>query len=134
LKYSAENFGLGENFQQQNSAIVMNVVVTSHQLVCLYSPTGEEGEPPRHTYWLIGVPASAVDILFIFNNKFREGVFWTFGIPKPSYCLQIELVMKKRSSTMKGYCWGSSSPLKVLKTKTIGKVILNTFFFSAEAP
>jgi hypothetical protein len=27
-------------------------VVTSHQLVCLYNLAGEEGEPPRRTYWL----------------------------------------------------------------------------------
>jgi hypothetical protein len=65
-KYNAESFSFGENFQQHNGAIAMNVVVTSHQLVYLYSPAGEEGEPPRHTYWLIGGPASAVNIIFVF--------------------------------------------------------------------
>jgi hypothetical protein len=49
-KYKAESFGFSENFQQHNGAITMNVVVTYHQLVCLYNPTGEEGEPPRHAY------------------------------------------------------------------------------------
>ena len=49
-----------------NGAIAMNVVVTSHQLVCLYSPAGEEGEPPRGTYWLIGGPVSAVNFILIF--------------------------------------------------------------------
>jgi hypothetical protein len=29
-----------KNFQQHNSAIVINVVVTSHLLVCLYSAAG----------------------------------------------------------------------------------------------
>jgi hypothetical protein len=110
----------------------MKVVVTFHQLVYLYSPAGEEGEPPRHTYWLIGGPASAVDILFIFNNKLTEGVFQTFCIPKPLYCSRIELVMKNDLASQRGYCWGSSSLPKVLKTKTIGKVVLKTSFFSAE--
>jgi hypothetical protein len=36
-----------KKIQQHNDAISMNAVVTSHQLVCLYSPAGEEGEPPR---------------------------------------------------------------------------------------
>jgi hypothetical protein len=49
-KHNVESFGFGENFQQHNGAIAMNVVVTSQQHVCLYSPAGEEGEPPKHTY------------------------------------------------------------------------------------
>jgi hypothetical protein len=57
-------------------------------------------------YWLIGGPISAVNFIFIFNNKFREGVFRTFGIPKPMNFLWIELVMKKRSSTAKGLMLG----------------------------
>jgi hypothetical protein len=44
----------------------MNVVVTSHQLVCLYSPAGEDGESPRRVYWLIGGPISAVNFIFDF--------------------------------------------------------------------
>jgi hypothetical protein len=44
----------------------MNDVVTSHQLVCLYSLTGEEGKPPRRVYWLIGEPVTAVNFVFIF--------------------------------------------------------------------
>jgi hypothetical protein len=47
-----------------------------------------------------------VNFIFVFNNKLREGVFWTFGIPKPSYFSQIELIMKKRSSTTKGLLLG----------------------------
>jgi hypothetical protein len=52
--------------QQHNSAIAMNAVVTSHQPVCLYSPAGEEGEPPKRVYWLNGGLASAQNILIIF--------------------------------------------------------------------
>jgi hypothetical protein len=65
-KYNAESFGFGENFQQHNGAIAMNVMVTSHQPVYLYSPAGEEGEPPKRAYWLIGGPASAWNILIVF--------------------------------------------------------------------
>ena len=66
VRNNAESFAFGENFQQHNSAIAMNVVVTFHQLVYLYSPAGEEGEPPKRACWLIGGPASAVNILFVF--------------------------------------------------------------------
>jgi hypothetical protein len=61
-----ESFGFSKKFQQHNGAIAMNAVVTSHQLVCLYSPVGEEGEPPRRTYWLIGGPVSDVDFILVF--------------------------------------------------------------------
>jgi hypothetical protein len=37
-----------------------------------------------------------------FDNKLRKGVFRTFSFPKPSYYSRIELVMKKRSSIVKG--------------------------------
>jgi hypothetical protein len=47
----------------------MNAMVISHQLVCLYSPVREEGEPPKQAYWLIGGPASAVNILFVFLTR-----------------------------------------------------------------
>jgi hypothetical protein len=46
--------------------MAMNDVVTSHQLVCLYSPAGEEGEPPKRAYWLNDGPASAQNILIVF--------------------------------------------------------------------
>jgi hypothetical protein len=52
--------------QLQNSAMAMNVVVTSHQPVYLYSLTGEEGKPPKHAYWLNGGSANARNILIVF--------------------------------------------------------------------
>jgi hypothetical protein len=36
------SFGYAQNFWQQNSAIAMNVVVTSHLPVCLYSAAGKK--------------------------------------------------------------------------------------------
>jgi hypothetical protein len=107
------------------------LVVTFHQLVCLYSPVGKEGELPRRLYWLIGGPISAVNILFVFNNKLREGVFRTFGIPKPSYFSWIKLVMKKRSSTTKGLLLGFFFSTEGPQDKNIiGKVILRTLSLS----
>jgi hypothetical protein len=53
----------------------MNVVVTFHQPVCLYSLAGEEGEPPRRANWLTGGPVTVVSFIFVFNNKLMEGVF-----------------------------------------------------------
>jgi hypothetical protein len=47
--------------------MAMNVVVTSHQHVCLYSVAGEEGEPPECVHWLNGGPTSAWNILIIFK-------------------------------------------------------------------
>jgi hypothetical protein len=71
----AGSFGFSKKFQQHNNAVAMNVMVTSHHLICLYSPAGEEGESPRRAYWLIGGLISAVNFIFVFNNKPREGVF-----------------------------------------------------------
>jgi hypothetical protein len=102
----AGSFGFSKKFQQHNGVVAMNVVVTSHQLVCLYSPVGEEGKPPRQAYWLIGGPVSTVNFILVFNNKLREGVFRTFGIQKPSYFSRIELVMEKQPSTTKGLLLG----------------------------
>jgi hypothetical protein len=45
-----KSFGFSKNFQQVNDAIAINDVVTSHQLIFLYSPAGEEGEPPYRSY------------------------------------------------------------------------------------
>jgi hypothetical protein len=44
----------------------MNAIVISHQPACLYSPAGEEGEPPKRANSLNGGPASAWNILIVF--------------------------------------------------------------------
>jgi hypothetical protein len=46
--------------------MAMNVVVTSHQSIYLYSAAGEEGKPPEYVYWLNGGPTNARNILIIF--------------------------------------------------------------------
>jgi hypothetical protein len=63
---NAESFSFGENFEQHNSAMTMNDVVTSHQHVCLYSVAGEEGEPSERVHWLNGGSTSAQNILIVF--------------------------------------------------------------------
>jgi hypothetical protein len=45
--------------------MAVNDVVTPHQHVCLYSPTGEEGEPPDRLHWLSGGPLDARIILIV---------------------------------------------------------------------
>jgi hypothetical protein len=75
--------------------MAMNVVVNSQQHVCLHSVAGEEGKPLECVHWLNGGPTSARNFLIVFNNKLREGVFRTFGIPKPSCFSRTELITKK---------------------------------------
>jgi hypothetical protein len=60
------SFDFSKKIQQHNGGVAMNVVLTSHQLVYLYSPIGEEGEPPRRVYWLIGGSVSVVYFIFVF--------------------------------------------------------------------
>jgi hypothetical protein len=60
-----------------------------------------------------------------FENKLREGVFWTFGISKPLCFSRIELVTKKRSSTAKGLLLGVFFSAEGPQGKnTFGKIIL----------
>jgi hypothetical protein len=62
----AASFGFSKKIQQHNGAVAMNAIVTSHQLVYLYSPAGEEGELPIRAYWLISGSISAVNFIFVF--------------------------------------------------------------------
>jgi hypothetical protein len=47
---STTSFSFSKKFKQHNDVITMNVVVTSYKPIYLYSPVGEEGEPPRRSY------------------------------------------------------------------------------------
>jgi hypothetical protein len=53
----------------------MNVVVTPHQPVGLYSGAGEEGEPPHHLHWLSGGPSHVRNILIFFQQQAQERCF-----------------------------------------------------------
>jgi hypothetical protein len=47
--------------------MAMNIVVTPHQPVCLYSAAGEEGELADCLHWLSGGPFDARNILIVFR-------------------------------------------------------------------
>jgi hypothetical protein len=49
--------------------MAMNVMVTPHQPVCLYSAAGEEGEPPHCPHWLSGGPFDIRNILIVFRQQ-----------------------------------------------------------------
>jgi hypothetical protein len=59
-----------------------------------------------------------------FDNKLREGVFWTFAIPKPLCFSRTKLVTQKGSSTAKGLLLGVFFSAKGPQDKnTFGKII-----------
>jgi hypothetical protein len=47
----------------------MNVVVTPHQPVCLYSAAGEEGKSPHRLRWLSGGPFDIWNIFIVFRQQ-----------------------------------------------------------------
>jgi|SRR5690348_11645524 hypothetical protein len=98
--------------------MAMNAAVTPHQPVCLYSATGGEGEPPHCSHWLSGGPSDVRNIIIVSRQRAQGRCFWTFGIPKPSCFSRIGMVTKNDLAPLRGYYWGSSPPLKVLKAKT----------------
>jgi hypothetical protein len=126
------------NFWQQNSAIAMNAVVTSHLLVCLYSAAGKKvnrqdffppgKQSPAPTAWwaaktkkvnLHGGTAPRSETASFLGNELREGVFRTFGFPKPKRLFsRIKLVTKNNLAPRRGYCWDHASSPKVLQEET----------------
>jgi hypothetical protein len=52
------------------------------------------------------------------GNELREGVFRTFGFPKPKRLFsRIKLVTKNDLAPRRGYCWDHASSPKVLQKK-----------------
>jgi hypothetical protein len=111
LRLSAMNkLRLWSNFWQQNRAIAMNVVVTSHLLICLYSAAGGEvnrqvfrtGRTVARTHWVVG-------------HRTREGespghVYPLHGgtIPHSKFC-------DRFSATSSGKVFFGSSALRSLR-------------------
>ena len=116
------------NFWQQNSAIAMNAVVTSHLPVCLYSAAGKKAnrqdfytrqtaaytrcavDRRDQTVTLQGGTATPSETESFLDNELREGVFRTFGFPKPKRLFsQIKLVTKNdlapRKRLLLGLCF-----------------------------
>jgi hypothetical protein len=86
--------------------MAMNVVVTPHQPVYLYSAAGEEVEPPHSLHWLSGGPFDERNILIVFRQQARGRCFsdlrhfeaFVFFVDQARY--------EKRSSTAKGLLLG----------------------------
>jgi hypothetical protein len=111
----------------------MNAVVTSHLPVCLYSDAGKKVN--RQDFYtrrtaactrcavdrrdqivtLQGGTATRSETESFLDNELREGVFRTFGFPKPKILFsRIKLVTKNDLAPRRGYCWDYASSLKVL--------------------
>jgi hypothetical protein len=81
--------------------MAMNVVVTPHQPVCLYSAAGGEGESPNCSHWLSGGPSSVRNIIIVSWQQaqgrcfsdLRHSEAFVFFVDRARY--------KKRSSTAK---------------------------------
>jgi hypothetical protein len=103
----------------------MNVVVTSHLPVCLYSAAGKKvnrqdfytrqaaartrcavGRKDQ-TVNLHGGTATRSETVSFLDNELREGVFRTFGFLKPKRLFHGSSSLRKRSSTAKGLLLGS---------------------------
>jgi hypothetical protein len=115
----------------------MNAVVTSHLPVCLYSATGKKVN--RQDFYtrrtaacthcpvdrreqivtLQGGTATRSETESFLDNELREGVFRTFGFPKPKRLFSwIKLVTKNDLAPRRGYCWDYASSPKVLQGET----------------
>jgi hypothetical protein len=115
----------------------MNAVVTSHLPVCLYSAAGKKVN--RQNFYtrrtaactrcpvdrrdqivtLQGGTATRSETESFLDNEPREGVFRTFGFPKPKRLFSwIKLVTKNDLALRRGYCWDYASSPKVLQGET----------------
>jgi hypothetical protein len=122
-----------KNFGSKTVQIAMNAVVTSHLPVCLYSDAGKKvNRQDFYTRRTVACTRCAVDrkdqIVTLhggtttgsetesfLDNELREGVFWTFGFPKPKILFsRIKLVTKNDLAPRRGYCWDYASSPKVL--------------------
>jgi hypothetical protein len=115
----------------------MNVVVTSHLPVCLYSTAGKKvnrqdfytRQTAVHTRCAVGRKKQTVNLqsgtatrsenVSFLDNELREGVFRTFGFLKPKRLFsRIKLVTKNDLVPRRGYCWDHASSPKVLQKET----------------
>jgi hypothetical protein len=114
-----------ENFGSKTVQIAMNVVVTSHLHVCLYSDAGKKVnrqdfytrrtatrtrctvDRRDKTVTLQGGTATRSEDESFLDNELREGVFWTFGFPKLKRLFsRIKLVTKNDLAPRKGLLLG----------------------------
>jgi hypothetical protein len=88
----------------------MNVVVTPHQPVCLYSVAGGEGKPPYRLHWLSGGPSNDRNILIVSWKRAQGQCFSDLRHFKAFVFLADRAHYEKRSSTAKGLLLGVFFP------------------------
>jgi hypothetical protein len=103
--------------------MTINVVVTCHQPVCLYSATGEEGKLSYRLHWLSGGSPEAWNILIVSRQRAQGRCFSDLRHSEAFELFTDRTRYEKRSSTTKGLLLGSSSLPKVLKENTFDQMI-----------
>jgi hypothetical protein len=86
--------------------MAMNVVVTLHQPVCLYSAAGEEGEPPYRLHWLSGGSPEARNFLIVYRQRAQGRCFSDLQHSEAFVFFVDQARCEKRSSTAKGLLLG----------------------------
>jgi hypothetical protein len=107
-----------------NSAMAMNAVVTPHQLVCLYSAAGGEGEPPYRSNWLSGGPSGVQNIIIVSRQR-AQGMYFSDLRHSEAFVFFMDRARyEKRSSTAKGLLLGVLFPAEGPQGKnTFGKIL-----------
>jgi hypothetical protein len=101
----------------------MNVVVTPHQPVCLYSVAGG-GEPPGHLHSLNGGPLDAWNIIIVSRQRAQGRCFLDLQHSEAFKFFADRAHYEKRSSTAKGLLLGAFfSAEGPLSKNTFGKMI-----------
>ena len=113
--------------------MAMNVVVTLHQPVCLYSAVGGQGEPPYRSHWLSGALAAGGE------GKPPYHLHWLSGGPPEAR--NILIVSRQRAQ---GRCFSDlrhseafvffADRARYEKRSSTAKGLLLGAFFSAEGP
>jgi hypothetical protein len=96
----------------------MNVVVTPHQPVCLYSATGGEGEPPHCMHWLSGGPSSVWNIIIVSRQRAQGRCFLDLQHSEAFVFFADQARYEKRPSTAKGLLLGVFSSAEGPQGKT----------------
>jgi hypothetical protein len=86
--------------------MAMNVVVTPHQPICLYSVVGGEGEPPYRSHWLSGGPSDIWNIIIVSRQRAQGRCFSDLRHFEAFVFFADRARYEKRSSTAKGLLLG----------------------------
>jgi hypothetical protein len=104
--------------------MAMNVVVTPHQPICLYSAAGGEGEPPYRSHWLSGGPSGVQNIIIVSRQRAQERCFSDLRHSEAFMFFVDRARYEKRSSTTKGLLLGVFSSAEGPQGKnTFGKIV-----------